>query len=203
MLELKRFYRSKTNYWLTGVCGGFAQDFSLDANYVRLLFVFFASLTFFFPFAFAYLLASLILPRRDHISSFQRVPKLHRSLSDQKLLGVCAGLAHYWKVDPTLVRLIVGFFACFYFMVLWIAYLLAYFLLPLEKEEIPLQSGKKLCKFREETWIGGVCGALGIYFSIDPNLLRIGFVFLSVLTLFLPFLVFYLFACYIIPWDDS
>ena len=32
--------------------------------------------------------------------------KLYRSKKDQKLCGVCAGLANYFGIDPTIVRLI-------------------------------------------------------------------------------------------------
>lgn len=31
--------------------------------------------------------------------------KLYRSVTDKKLCGVCAGVAEYFNVDPTLVRL--------------------------------------------------------------------------------------------------
>lgn len=34
-----------------------------------------------------------------------QVPKrLFRSTRERQLLGVCAGFAEYWEVDPTLVR---------------------------------------------------------------------------------------------------
>ena len=32
--------------------------------------------------------------------------KLYRSKKDQKLCGVCAGIAEYFSIDPTIVRLI-------------------------------------------------------------------------------------------------
>lgn len=32
--------------------------------------------------------------------------RLYRSRSDRMLLGVCGGLAHYFNVDPTLVRVL-------------------------------------------------------------------------------------------------
>ena len=32
--------------------------------------------------------------------------KLYRSQKDQKLAGVCAGIANYFKIDPSIVRLI-------------------------------------------------------------------------------------------------
>lgn len=39
--------------------------------------------------------------------------KLYRSVEDRMIAGVCAGIADYFDVDPTLVRLIfvLGFFA--------------------------------------------------------------------------------------------
>ena len=32
--------------------------------------------------------------------------KLYRSKSDRKLLGICGGMAEYFQIDPTIVRLI-------------------------------------------------------------------------------------------------
>ena len=34
------------------------------------------------------------------------VKKLRRSTKDKKILGVCGGLAEYFDVDPTVVRII-------------------------------------------------------------------------------------------------
>lgn len=41
------------------------------------------------------------------------VKKLYRSRSDRKIAGVCGGIAQYFDIDPTLVRLlfIVGLLA--------------------------------------------------------------------------------------------
>ena len=32
--------------------------------------------------------------------------KLHKSQTDKKLCGVCGGIAEYFNIDPTLVRLL-------------------------------------------------------------------------------------------------
>lgn len=40
--------------------------------------------------------------------------KLMRSGSDKMLGGVCAGVAHYFDIDPTIVRVIWGVLALFY-----------------------------------------------------------------------------------------
>lgn len=36
--------------------------------------------------------------------------KLYRSRKDQKLAGVCSGIAEYFHIDPTIVRLIWALF---------------------------------------------------------------------------------------------
>lgn len=46
--------------------------------------------------------------------------------------------------------------------------------------------------------VGGVCGGLGEYFDIDPTVVRVGYVLLSVLTVFSGFLV-YLILWALIP----
>ncbi|WP_042751528.1 PspC domain-containing protein [Streptococcus mitis] len=49
-----------------------------------------------------------------------------RSGSDQKIAGVCAGVAHYFDMDPTIVRVIWGVLAFGYgagivaYIILWI-----------------------------------------------------------------------------------
>ena len=37
--------------------------------------------------------------------------KLYRSMSDKRVAGVCGGLAKYFNIDPTLVRLAFVFLA--------------------------------------------------------------------------------------------
>ena len=38
--------------------------------------------------------------------------KLYKSNVDKKIDGVCAGIAQYFNIDPTIVRLIWIFFVC-------------------------------------------------------------------------------------------
>lgn len=56
----KRLYRSRTERWLAGVCGGLGQYFGIDATLVRVLFVIFA-LTFGSGFLI-YLVLWIIIP---------------------------------------------------------------------------------------------------------------------------------------------
>jgi len=57
------------------------------------------------------------------------VKRLYKSATDKKLLGVCGGIANYFNIDSTVVRLImvVAFF-CFGFGIL--AYLVAALVMP-------------------------------------------------------------------------
>jgi len=56
--------------------------------------------------------------------------KLYRSCDDQILGGVGAGIAEYFEVDPTLVRLVIAL--CFLSGVGFVAYLLAWVIIPLD-----------------------------------------------------------------------
>lgn len=52
--------------------------------------------------------------------------QLMRSGRDKKIAGVCAGVANYFDIDPTIVRVIWGVLAFFYgagivaYIILWI-----------------------------------------------------------------------------------
>lgn len=59
--------------------------------------------------------------------------KLYKSTKDKKLFGVCAGMAEYFNVDVTLIRLIWIFAVCG-FGIGGLAYLVAALVLP-EKDE--------------------------------------------------------------------
>lgn len=40
--------------------------------------------------------------------------KLHKSNKDKKIFGVCGGIAEYFDVDPTIIRIIWGILAFIY-----------------------------------------------------------------------------------------
>ena len=61
-MEPKKLYRSDTDKMLCGVCGGIGDYFNIDSTLVRLLW---AILTFSGPGLFAYIVASIIIPRRE------------------------------------------------------------------------------------------------------------------------------------------
>jgi phage shock protein C len=58
---------------------------------------------------------------------------------------------------------------------------------------------KKLYRSSEDQKIAGICGGLGEYFSIDPTLIRLAFVFIALATAIIPMIVAYLIGWIIIP----
>lgn len=60
--------------------------------------------------------------------------KLYRIRSGRKILGVCGGLANYFDIDPTIVRVVFALIGLF-----WGAGILAYFIMALVIPENPYE----------------------------------------------------------------
>lgn len=60
-------------------------------------------------------------------------------------------------------------------------------------------SNKKLYRSTENRLLTGVFGGLGVFVGVDPTILRLAWVFITVFTGFVPGVVFYIIAALIIP----
>jgi phage shock protein C len=60
--------------------------------------------------------------------------KLYRSNKDKMISGVCAGIAEYWEIDATLVRLGVAVLALFAGTGV-LAYIIAAIIIPINPEQ--------------------------------------------------------------------
>ena len=58
---------------------------------------------------------------------------------------------------------------------------------------------KKLFRSKTDKCLAGVFGGLGEAYGVDPNILRLAAVFLTIATGFIPMLVTYLVAYFIVP----
>lgn len=58
---------------------------------------------------------------------------------------------------------------------------------------------KRLYRCRWDKKLAGVCGGLGHYFNLDPNLIRIAFVLFGIISFFLPVLIIYLIGMIVMP----
>ncbi|MCL2222211.1 MAG: PspC domain-containing protein [Oscillospiraceae bacterium] len=56
-MEPRRLYRSRSNRWLGGVCGGLAEYFNIDPLIIRLLFLFIIG-----PNLLVYILCLILIP---------------------------------------------------------------------------------------------------------------------------------------------
>ena len=59
--------------------------------------------------------------------------KLYRSEKDRKIAGVCGGLAEYFGIDPTIIRLAVAVLSCFWLTGV-VLYIIAAIVIPTESE---------------------------------------------------------------------
>lgn len=108
--------------------------------------------------------------------------RLVRIPADGTFAGVCAGLADYLDVDVTLIRglwlalsivpgAIIGGL---------IAYALAAMVMPTGHATRTVL-GRRLRRSTSDARVAGVCGGLAEYLGVDPTLVRVGWIVLSVL----------------------
>ena len=132
-MTIRRLTRSRTNRTIAGVCAGLANYFAVDVVLVRLLFVILSIAGAIIGGVIVYVAAWIIMPEGDDqpmTAADKRV--LRRSTTDKQIAGVCGGLAEYFAVDSTVVRLlwVVGSIFCGALIGGVIAYLLAWLIIP-------------------------------------------------------------------------
>ena len=131
--EKKRLYRDTQRKILGGVAAGVAHYFRTDPLWVRVLLIILLFTDAFLTFGalstvtlITYIVLWIVLPGRDDLTNDAKIKKLFRNPDDQVLGGVCGGIAAYFGLDATLVRIL--FVASIFFggagliayVVLWI-----------------------------------------------------------------------------------
>jgi phage shock protein PspC (stress-responsive transcriptional regulator) len=103
----RRLTRSRDGK-IAGVCEGIADYVGVDPTFIRLLWVILSVIPgVLIGGVIAYLLAWLVMPEGPPASApLQQRSKIYRSTSDRKVAGVCGGLAEYFGVDATPIRLL-------------------------------------------------------------------------------------------------
>ena len=98
---------------------------------------------------------------------------LHRNGNDKILGGVCSGLAHYLRIDPTIVRILFALITLGGFGAGVLLYIILWIILPAK----PLTTNLKKRLFRnpEGKIIGGVCSGIAAYFNIGVWIPRLIF----------------------------
>lgn len=103
---MKRFFRSRTNKKLGGVCAGIGDYFSIDPTIIRLLVFIIALFTAIVPVCLIYIIVWIIAPEAPKKHKKPKYKKLYRSTKYRVFSGVCGGIAEFFKIDPTLVRIL-------------------------------------------------------------------------------------------------
>lgn len=134
MTTIRRLVRRPAEGKIAGVCAGLAEYLDTDVTLVRLVW---ATLAI-FPGAIvggvvAYLVAWLLMPEAAGVPAIPAArPPLLRSRTDRKIAGVCGGLAAYFGVDSTAVRLAAVILAIYPGALICgvIAYVIAWIVIP-------------------------------------------------------------------------
>ena len=132
-MTIRRLTRSRTNGTIAGVCAGLANYYGVDVVLVRLLFVILSIAGAVIGGVIVYVAAWIIMPEGDDepvAAAEKRV--LRRSTTDRWVAGICGGMAEYFRVDATLVRLlwVVGSIFCGAIIGGIIVYALAWIIIP-------------------------------------------------------------------------
>ena len=176
---MQRITRSQSDRLLTGVCGGVADYFSIDPTVVRLIWIFFT--LFGGSGLLAYIIATLLIPDRN---SQERYFKLD-SLKSNPLWGVLfifSGLILFLQYDDIFYLFWASFWGNFInisiaFVLLGIGIYLLY------NRHNKIKSNNKnilvnpLHLSIDDKKLAGVCGGLGESLVIDPNIVRVLWVF--------------------------
>jgi len=129
--------------------------------------------------------------------------RLVRRPAEGKIGGVCAGLAEYFDADVALVR------ATWVVLSIWpgaivlgvVAYIAAWILMPrAETSGAAATTRARLVRSHTDRRIAGVCGGLADYFDLDPTIVRVAWVVVSIVVGAVVFgIIAYLVAWFIIP----
>jgi phage shock protein C len=137
MSSPKRLVRKPASGRIGGVCAGIADYLDTDVTLVRLLWVILSIVPGgFIGGLIGYLAAWIIMPESpEPVVAPAGVKRLTRSETDKQIAGVCGGLADYFKVDPTLVRVVWAVLTIVPGAIVLgiLAYLVAWFIMPTDQ----------------------------------------------------------------------
>ena len=131
-MPVRRLTRSRSKGTIAGVCAGLADYFGVDVVLMRLIFVIIALVGAIVGGVIVYVAAWIIMPEGESQPAPANGRVLRRSTTDRQLAGVCGGLAEYFEVDSTAVRLLWVIGSIFVGAIIGgvIAYLFAWLIIP-------------------------------------------------------------------------
>ncbi|MBX7124654.1 MAG: PspC domain-containing protein [Cyclobacteriaceae bacterium] len=117
---------------------------------------------------------------KSNQSSYSYTPpkRLFRDTRRKILGGICAGLAHYFNVDPIWLRLISALLVLGSFGGLIIVYIVLWIFLP-ASDALEETTVRKMFRDPEKKVVGGVAAGVAAFFNTDVAILRVLFVVFS------------------------
>ena len=91
---------------ICGVCAGIADYFGVDPTIVRFIAAEIAFFTALIPAFIVYLIMAIVIPQAPADYVPNNTSKRLTKSNDKKLAGVCGGIAEFFNIDSTLVRLL-------------------------------------------------------------------------------------------------
>jgi len=193
----KRLYRSRVNRMIVGVCGGLAEYSNIDATLVRILFVILGLMGG--SGIIIYIIGVIIIPENPNqpVTVKKKKERDHSIFWGSLLIVLGAFLLlnqmnfippiHVWALPWNMVWAIL-LIALGAFLVLKNSEQKAQ--TPVKKEEsesgeepkdaeFSAPTGKTLFRSKKDRMIAGVCGGLAEYFNMDPTIVRLLYILLT------------------------
>ena len=176
---MQRITRSQSDRLLTGVCGGVADYFSIDPTMVRLIWIFFT--LFGGSGLLAYIIATLLIPDSNSQERYFKLDTL-KSNPLWGILFILSGLILFLQYDHIFYLFWASFWGNFInisiaFVLLGIGIYLLYERYNKIKSNNINVLGNSLHLSIDDKKLAGVCGGLGESLVIDPNIVRVLWVF--------------------------
>ncbi len=176
---MQRITRSQSDRLLTGVCGGVADYFSIDPTMVRLIWIFFT--LFGGSGLLAYIIATLLIPDTNSQERYFILDTL-KSNPLWGILFILSGLILFLQYDHIFYLFWASFWGNFInisiaFVLLGIGIYLLYNRQNKIKSNNKNVLGNPLHLSIDDKRLAGVCGGLGESLVIDPNIVRVLWVF--------------------------
>jgi phage shock protein PspC (stress-responsive transcriptional regulator) len=122
----KRLFRDARRKILGGVCSGLAHYFNIDPVWPRLVFALLAFATY-GGLVIAYIILWIVIPASEELEDETSSKKMYRDKDNRVIGGVASGLAAFWGIDSTVIRVlfigmtIFGGLGLFVYIIMWIA----------------------------------------------------------------------------------
>ncbi len=102
--------------------------------------------------------------------------KLFRDEKRKILGGVCAGLGHYFSIDPVWPRVLFALLVLGSYGGLFLAYIILWIVIPNSSELPDDASIKKMYRDPEKKVLGGVASGVAAFFGVDVTVIRVLFI---------------------------